>query len=360
MTNLEVLERSFQELILPARGQEKWQQLAWQRFLEVGLPTSDVEVYRYVRLRSLYEKQQQIGSCQTEGGISLTEAWQTYRAFLDKATNQWLSSETDPFALINGALCRDGKFLYVPAGKKVELTITHTVEGMAFPRLSVYVGKGAEVTLRVIYQGEASWINGFTEVSLDENAQLSIQTEAENCAPIHFETQRIHVKRDATFKSIELIKSQLSRQDYYVKLLDTGADAKLYGLSRLANQEHAHVNVLMEHIAPHTTSLQKFKGVVADRACSTFEGKIYVHPLAQKTQAYQMNNHLLLGSKAEAKSKPNLEIFADDVKASHGATCGRLDNEALFYLLTRGVKRSLAKELLINAFCQEVMDEKLS
>jgi Fe-S cluster assembly protein SufD len=116
-----------------------------------------------------------------------------------------------------------------------------------------------------------------------------------------------------------------------------------------------HTNVVICHHEPHATSMQLFKGVLTDQSKSSFQGKIYVAQKAQKTQAYQLNNNLVLSRSAEAHSKPNLEIFADDVKASHGATVGKLDPEQLFYLKTRGFSEQQAQNTLISGFLQEVV-----
>src|SRR5262249_47004993 len=118
----------------------------------------------------------------------------------------------------------------------------------------------------------------------------------------------------------------------------------------------AHTHAIVEHQAPHTTSMQRFKGVLNGHSQSSFEGKILVHPEAQKTQAYQLNNNLLLSRGAIAQSKPNLEVFADDVKASHGATFSQLERDKLFYLNTRGIDFNLARRLLIWGFCREMIE----
>ncbi len=113
--------------------------------------------------------------------------------------------------------------------------------------------------------------------------------------------------------------------------------------------------MLGEHLAPHCTSMQRYKGVLTGKAKSYFQGKIYVQKEAQKTESYQRNNNLLLSDQAEASSRPNLEIFADDVKASHGATVGKLEDEPLFYMKSRGISESDAKIFLVKGFCQEVI-----
>ncbi|MCH9608622.1 MAG: hypothetical protein S4CHLAM45_12030 [Chlamydiales bacterium] len=337
---------TFLEQVEKKRGEEKRHRLAWDRFLEVGLPNKKSEVFRYVRLRSFYERelhQIEFESPKLPNGviaIPLTEAWQTYRAYLEKQQALWLKKEKDPFALLNGAFANEGLFLYIPPNVKLEKPLY--IKGS---RIIAFIGKGADVKLSC----EAT----FCDFSLEEGAKVEVQREIN-----HLQSLRATVKKDARFKSVAFAtKSPLARDDYHIQLIGEGADASLWGLGRLVDREEAHTHVLMEHIAPHTTSFQRFKGVISDRSRSTFEGKIYVEPQAQKTNAYQMVQHLALSPTAEAKSKPNLEIFADDVKASHGATIGKLDEESLFYLLTRGIEKPRAKTLLIEAFCKEVLHE---
>jgi Fe-S cluster assembly protein SufD len=145
------------------------------------------------------------------------------------------------------------------------------------------------------------------------------------------------------------------RQDFCVQLQGERAEAALNGLSLLTGSRQTHTHVLMKHEAPHTRSSQLFKTILADTSRFSFSGKIYVCREAQKTEAYQSNHNLLLSPHALAYSKPNLEIFADDVKASHGATVSKLKEDHLFYLKTRGLPMEIAKKLLVIAFGQEII-----
>jgi Fe-S cluster assembly protein SufD len=147
-----------------------------------------------------------------------------------------------------------------------------------------------------------------------------------------------------------------TRHDYRVAMSGENSEALLHGLLTLKDRREAHNNILIDHQAPHCRSNQLFKGVLSDVSRSSFEGKILVRQEAQKTEAFQLNNNLLLSERANADSKPNLEIFADDVKASHGATIGQLNAEHLFYLKTRGLRDIEAKKLLVNGFCREILD----
>jgi Fe-S cluster assembly protein SufD len=166
------------------------------------------------------------------------------------------------------------------------------------------------------------------------------------------------LKANATLKHVALTKSgYLTRNRLGVALLGEGADALLQGLWNLGENHQCHTHARVEHVAPSCHSLQKFKGVLQGQSQSSFEGKIYVHPEAQKTQAYQLNHNLLLSEGAISNAKPNLEIFADDVKASHGATMSEVDEEQLFYLQSRGLTKEMSRKLLVQGFIQEIVDQ---
>jgi len=362
MTILEAVERSFLEKITPLRGQQTWQGQAWQKFLQQGgLPDKSYEAYRYVHLRALYEGTRQtvpIVLPQVPSQVKilpLQEAWVQFRSYLDKQWREWLECERDPLALMHAGLEQQGLFLYVPAGVCVDvpIAIEHPMQ------LSIYVAKGASCQLRLKRDqkmDETGWLHRKVEAHLDEKASLKLQLDPHPASLCHLDTLRVTLKKEARFHGMVVpAASSLSRQDYHIRLLGELADAQLEGLVLTDEKQQQHVHVLMEHVAPHTTSRQHIKAVVQGRSRHSFEGKIYIHPQAQKVDAYQRHQALILSPYAESKSKPNLEIFADDVKASHGATCGQLDEEALFYLKARGLTHQKAREVLIQAFCAEVL-----
>ncbi|MES2122471.1 MAG: SufD family Fe-S cluster assembly protein, partial [Chlamydiota bacterium] len=166
------------------------------------------------------------------------------------------------------------------------------------------------------------------------------------------------LKKDARLQSFTLTSGAKSvRHSYGVQLNGENAEAELKGLSMLSGNRTSHAHVKMVHAAERTRSMQKFKTVLSDASQSSFEGKILVHAIAQKTEAYQLNNSLILSPGAVANCKPNLEIFADDVKASHGATISQIDPQQLFYLTTRGIDEKTARELLVQGFCREMTDQ---
>ncbi|NGX61763.1 MAG: FeS cluster assembly protein SufD [Chlamydiae bacterium] len=369
------------------------QKKAWDRFCSMGLPKNRDEMFQYVRLRDLYNRSFLPFSCAEppkeplpglvfvngvyrkefstfpEGVIALplTEAMTTYSTFLQNRLETLLEEEKDPFALLNLALFSEGLFLYIPPKKVLEAPLSlfyymdpSESQVAAFPRVHLFVGKEASVTLECSMAGSMnnSWQNSVLDLVLDEQSQCTLQfTSHEIPSSWHLEAIRASLKRNSSLKTVSANRGgATSRQDYHVQLVGEGAEASLFGVWHLTEKSHHHVHVLMEHKAPYSRSNQTFKGALTGTSRSSFEGKIYVHREAQKTEAYQLNSNLLLDRKASANSKPNLEIFADDVKASHGATVGQLDPDSLFYLKTRGIPESQAKRMLVEGFLLEIFD----
>lgn len=396
----DMLERPFQENLKALFcNVDANRQSAWDHFLELGLPSKEMEVFRYVRLKKLYEHTfkaptlfdpQEIAAhllpesreayCIFVNGcyrpdlsrlpeglvaLPLSAAFKTYGSFLNSRLIKQLKEEKDPFATLNGALYQDGLFLYLPPKVecKAPLQILHLLEGegyIASPRIHLFMGKESTLRLSMTQSGKGRnlWVNSYIDLALEERASLSLTSCLEEEQAIgHFEAVRATLKKQSVFKSWSVTNgSSLSRQDYVVRLAGSECEASLYGVWNVHRHREHHVNVLMDHQEPNTSSLQTFKGIIGGQARSSFEGKIYVHQKAQKTQAYQMNRNLILSKHASAYCKPNLEIFADDVKASHGATIGQLDKEQLFYLTTRGISKDQAQRLLLQGFFQEVIE----
>lgn len=341
-------------------GSEVINKEAWEKFSAMGLPTRKNEHYRYVRLPT-FSFEKGVGNFEVhnaaEGVLVLPfpKAQALFGALLQSRFERWLRHEKDAFACLNGAICEEERVLYVPPGVQAkEMRIDHSGDGgLLVTRLHFYVGKGAELSITLSQKGKSA--NRFLDFTLEEGARVEVRMA--ECAEQQIDTVRASLKRDSYFKSVNCVKGcPFLRQDYAVALLGESSYAELYGVCELEGTEQAHTNALVEHIAPNTASSQKFKGVVDGKGRTSFEGKIYVHPQAQQTNAYQMSNYLVLSPKATANSKPNLEIFADDVKASHGATVGQIDSEHLFYLQSRGIAKEEARRLLIQGFVQEIYD----
>lgn len=382
---------------------------AWDRLQELGLPTRRTEVYRYLRLRHLFSQHyglSQPGEITTKeiaphvypecthsvlvfvNGhfqstvsnttalpqklviLTLDEAMRTYGTLLN---NQWaklIKEETDPFSIINAALHRNGIFLYLPPKTVIETPIqilhivnTHDQPSLLLPRLHLFAGTQSQISLissQALLSGTDYCNNQAAEFALEEDSHVQYTQMATNVTPEawHFDAVRANLKRNSTLKTLSVTNGSATvRNDYRVALAGENSEASLNGIWMLSGKNEAHTNVVIDHQAPHCRSMQLYKGVLDDFSRSSFEGKIFVRQAAQKTEAFQLNNNLLLSDRANADSKPNLEIFADDVKASHGATVGQLDEEQLFYLKTRGFSEAAAKNILVHSYCKEVLDK---
>jgi Fe-S cluster assembly protein SufD len=387
---------------------QKMRTKAWDHFLELGLPSRRDEVYRYIRLRNLfartYEKAQyfdlpkesirphilpecqqsvlvfvngvfspllsSMGSLPKKAvAVTLEEAMRTYSGFLNSQWIKALKEETDPFAAINMALHLNGLFFYLPPKTIAEVPIqllniidAKDLSMLIMPRFQAFIGSQAEasfVSTHAVLSGSSYAINTVTDIAIEEDGHVQFTQNAcgKGSDIWHFDAFRSTLKRNSGLKTVSVTDGAATvRNDYRVVLAGENAEALLNGVWMLDDKNEAHTHVLVDHQAPYCRSMQLFKGALGGVSHSSFEGKILVRQAAQKTEAFQLNNNLLLSERALAESKPNLEIFADDVKPSHGATVGQLDKEQIFYMKTRGFHDREAKNLLIHGFCQEVID----
>jgi len=190
---------------------------------------------------------------------------------------------------------------------------------------------------------------------LDQRACLDISSYHENREGWVFEGLRAHLKKSSKLDLLSFSSASRLRQDYQVKLLEKNAEAKLKGVSFLRGNDFCKTDIKMHHQAEGCLSDQHFKSVLKENSQFLFNGKIQVDSVAQQTEAYQLNQNLLLSDDVYCRSNPNLEILADDVKASHGMTATELDTDTLFYLTSRGLSKKMAKEMVVEGFCKEVL-----
>lgn len=320
---------------------------AWEAFLKKGLPSRKFDAFKYVSLN--YEDHVQ---GKTHVGVSTSEYIQSLDTFMVNRNRFLLEWEQNPFSLLCQAMPSAELCLYVPKTPDRPIEITTDLGGLGFTKIHLVLAKNVEAKL--ITRTKAVGFNAtLIDISLDDNAKVN-HTHYPTAEGSLFENIRVTLKRDSKYSQVGVTTGAKAHyQDIRIKLNGENAEADVKGLFDL-NDKSAHANLLMEHAAPNTWSNQHFKTVLLGRAEASFEGKIYIHREAQKTLAYQLVNHLMLGEKSKAYSKPNLEIFADDVKASHGATTGKLDNEQLLYLRARGLTLADAKHFLIEGFKREI------
>lgn len=386
---------------------QKVRMRAWDHYQEIGLPNRRDEVFRYIRLKSFFARPFDIAPCREIDapaiashilpecsrsvlvfinghfsptlskfqGVpkravinSLNASMYTFGSFLNNQLAKAIKEETDPFAIINTALHRDGVFIYLPPKTVIEspiqvLNIVDVADSPAFlmPRVQLFIGSQSQLSListQAVLSGKNFTINMVSDLALEEEAHVKFtQIPTSNHDQWQFNAMRATMKRNSSLKTVAVTEGAGTiRQDYRVVLTGENAEVSLNGVAMLAEKRESHVHVLVDHQAPYCRSMQLFKNALTDVSRSSFEGKILVRQAAQKTEAFQLNNNLLLSDRANADSKPNLEIFADDVKASHGSTVGQLDKEQLFYMKTRGFNDAEAKNLLVYGFCEEVID----
>jgi Fe-S cluster assembly protein SufD len=278
----------------------------------------------------------------------------------DFGTLSW--PDREPMVALNTMLAADGAALHVPAGHDagmVQLVSIAAGDADFHPRHSIRLGEGAKLTLVEISAGQGTYLlNTVAEIHVAAGAHLThIRLQDEAVTAFHVSTTYVDIETSATYDSFTLnLGSRLSRTEVHAQLSGAAAIAHLNAAQILTGSQHADFTSVVGHAAPACISRQTVKNVLAGRSRGVFQGKIEVARDAQKTDGYQMNQALLLSPFAEIDCKPELEIFADDVKCSHGATVGELDAEQLFYLRSRGIPDAEARSILVRAFLAEALD----
>jgi Fe-S cluster assembly protein SufD len=278
--------------------------------------------------------------------------------------------DQDAFYALNTALFRDGAYIYIPEGKLIEkpiqlIFITSSLDAniLSQPRNLVIAGAQSQATLIESYvslsngANDAYFTNGVTEIVLNEGAVLDhYKIQNESPQAFHVFTTQARLGRNSNFSSFSLtMGALLSRYNLHVLFDAEGGETSLNGLYVIRDSQHADHQTVVDHLKPHCTSHQLYKGILNHRSTAVFNGRVFVRKNAQQTDAHQVNKNLLLSEKALVNTKPQLEIFNNDVKCTHGAAIGQLDEEALFYLRSRGVGQEVARDLLVYGFASEVV-----
>ena len=280
-----------------------------------------------------------------------------------------VAPERHRFGALNTAFFRDGAWLRIlpgrrPAGFLHLLFLTIPTDGkppVAYPRIAVRVEAGAEATVleeHLSVGSSALMSDGVTEIWVEENGSLDHYTlQRESEAAFHLGTLAARVGRDATFSTHSLsLGGKWTRNDVDVVLEGEGGSCDLAGLYLTQGRQHMDHHTFMDHASPHTSSREFYRGVLDGHSTAVFHGHVLIRPGAQRTDTVQTNNNLLLSPHAKVNTDPQLEIFADDVKARHGATVSQLEDEYVFYLRSRGIPAEEARRLLIQGFVGEILD----
>ena len=276
-------------------------------------------------------------------------------------------TSTNVFDALNQACAADGAFLHVRSGTVLReplhvlfLTADAEQPAVTHPRNLIVAESNSQARVVETYlslSGEVHFTNPVTELVAGDNATLEhYKLVSENFSAFHIGALHGYQSRDSHLSTHSLtLGGRLVRNNLTAVLDGTGADCSLRGLYLLRDQQHVDNHTKLDHAQPHGSSRELYKGILDERATGVFHGRILVRPGAQKTDSKQTNNNLLLSNQALVNTKPQLEIYADDVKCTHGATIGQIDKDALFYLRSRGIDEKAARSLLIYAFASDMV-----
>ncbi len=304
-----------------------------------------------------------------ESGVRVTTLESAMKAsseFLENHLGHYANPAHQAFSALNTAFMTDGAVVHVKnrgADKPpIHLLFVATREDIVtHPRVLVIAEAGSQATIIESYASVCEgcyFTNAITEIALMEDARVDhYKIQEESTKAFHVATLEVHQNRDTRFTSHSIsFGGQLVRNDINVLLDAEGAHCTLNGLFMVGGRQHVDYHTRIDHAKPHGTSEEVYKGILDGRARGVFNGRVKVHPDAQKTDAHQSNNNLLLSRDAEIDTKPELEIYADDVKCSHGATVGQLDEHSLYYLRSRGIGERQARGLLTYGFAREILE----
>ena len=392
------------------RDEPQWlapmRQSAMASFATLGFPTRALEDWHYTSLSSIADVPYRIGSGASSTSVAdltpyminadwptivllngrwspalssldslpagvlvldLATAWREQPALVQQHLGMVAVSEHAMTAL-NTGLMQDGVVVFVPKDVATDtpIHILHVADASAevsakFPRTLIVAERSAKVTVLESFVGLADvayFTNHVAEVVVGENAtvnHMKIQRESESAT--HVSTTEVHQARDSHYVNFSMaMGATLSRTNVYTVLDGENCGATLNGLYLGKGTQHTDHQTRIEHAKPNCFSRELYKGVLDDSSHAVFNGKVYVQPIAQKTDGKQSNHTLLLSPDAKIDTKPQLEIFADDVKCTHGATVGRMDEAGLFYMKSRGVPSETARRLLTYAFAADVLE----
>lgn len=354
-------------------------------FQEAGLPTRRLEAWKSTNLAPLaaleFARIAPTGASMLDPkvaaslpqGVRVRSLAELLRSEPDRIAGQ-LGRLADPkknaLVALQTACLEDGVVIELAAGSRfdepirIRFSSSPDVYGRpsaAFPRLLVLAGEDSEATIFEEFVSESpapGFTNHVAELMLSARAHVElVRVEAEPAPRIHFTSVHAELERGAHFDShVVSLTDGLLRSELDIRLMATGAETTMSGFFLGRGTGHVDHFTTVDHAAPHCTSAQEYRGVLGDRAKGVFRGRVIVRPGAQKTDARQSNPNILLSDTAAIDTRPQLEIYADDIRASHGSTIGQLDADALFFLRARGIAEAEARVLLTRAFATTIVD----
>lgn len=368
------------EEALAAQLHAAGQSAAAERFRVAGLPTRRIESYHYTDLKALVRDVPELVGHAAQVGAPEIRVPGAYRlvivngavqnagtapagVIVGQAKGSALSETDDALVRLNSALVRESLTLDLAGSVDPVIHIDRRIEGEAAHGLDsarIFIADGAKATIVETYSGSdaAHLGNHATFLTVGKSAEVRhIVVDLNAQTARHFNTVEYELGAEANLHSLAINSGAgLARTQVFARFAGEGAHADFAGLSLIENTQHVDTTLEISHAVPNTTSSEVYKTVARDRGKGVFQGKIVVAKDAQKTDAKMMSQGLMLSEDAEIFAKPELEIFADDVVCGHGATCGELDETALFYLMSRGIPRVQAQAVLVRAFISEVLD----
>ena len=329
---------------------------------------SESDTYKIVFINGIFASWLSSTTHQNYDICTFSAALENHRDVVDKYAGS-IARNQESLTALNTSFAKEGAFINIPDGKVVDrpievLYFTTDSDNNTFiqPRNLVVVGKNAECCIVERHQSLGKQLtvnNSVTEVMAHAGAQVTyhkIQNDDDNASLIDSTTIKQERDSKVTVHTFSF-GGKITRNNLEFDLTEAGAEAYLYGVSILDKRQLVDNHTIVNHLVPNCYSNELYKGIYDDNSRGVFNGKIHVHPHAVKTNAFQENNNLLLSDKASIDTKPQLEIYADDVKCSHGCTIGQLDEDALFYLRQRGIGVKEAQALLMLAFTTDALKE---
>ena len=326
-----------------------------------GFPTTRDEEWRFTNVAPIAKSKFPVAP-PNANGTSLREALERYPDLIEQHLGHYASYEANPFVALNTAHFEDGAFINIAPNtvseQPVWLNYKAVPDRTIHPRNLIVIGAGSQAQIIERYTGEGRYFtNAVTEIIVGENATVEhIKLEEESRDAFHVSTIQIYQDRNSNFKSHNIALGGLLVRNDVNAVLSTGCEGTLNGFYLVNGKQHLDNHTAIDHAQPYANSHELYKGILDGASSAVFNGKIFVRKDAQKTDAKQTNKNLVLSENAVINTKPELQILADDVRCTHGATVGQLDEEALFYLRARGIPAQDARNLLIYAFARDIIE----
>jgi Fe-S cluster assembly protein SufD len=395
MTSVLEQASSYLEPFTQLKSAEPWLQRlrdqAFERFTELGFPTTHDEEWRFTNVAPIAKAAFQPAQRPDFWGANLESFPATQFVFVngyyvpemssqtlpagvtrkeisaaEQHLGRYASFERHPFVALNTAFIEEGAFMEVARGaivsQPIHLVYLFTGESQAIshPRNLVLIGSQAQVTVVESFAGIGShkyFTNAVTEIVAGESAIVDhYKVQQEAAQAFHIASMHVQLARDANFTSHSIsLGGALVRNDI-TGILSEGTECTMNGFYHVTGTQHVDNHTTIDHAKPHGTSHELYKGILDGKATAVFNGKILVRKDAQKTDAKQTNKNLVLSEDAAINTKPELQIWADDVRCTHGATIGQIDQESVFYLQSRGIGRDEARSILTLAFARDILD----